>query len=416
MSQPRFQNPTGAYDVLPSQWPPWGRVLWIASQLLSAYGYERIVTPTFEDTELFARTSGDASDVVSKEMYSFTDQGGRSLTLRPEGTAQVARAYVQHGLHREPQPVKTWMAAPMFRYARPQKGRNREFWQISVEALGSPDPAIDAELITIQAQLLNALGVRWRLVLNSVGDHTCRPAYLASLEDWLKRNDSRLDEDARHKWQTSPLRVFDTKNPELGPLLKQAPQIGYSLCDACQEHFDTVRTYLGAAGIPFEHDASLVRGLDYYTRTAFEFVSDDLGAQATVSAGGRYDYLVQEIGGQPTPGAGFASGIERIVLAATDIPAEHRSVQFFFVRTDTPHAFTVMNTLRSQGIRCETDYVGRSQKGQFKHAERLRAKYVVEISDEDTATLWEWQNGWSQRNVPANDIQRVLIELAERIG
>ena len=255
-------------------------------------------------------------------MYTFEDRGERSLTLRPEGTAQVCRAYVEHGLQREPQPVKTWMVAPMFRYARPQKGRYREFWQLSVEAVGSDDPALDAELIALQAAWLKALGIETTLLLNSIGDRACRPAYLERLEKWLDEHSSELDSEARHKRETSPLRVFDTKNPALAALLEGAPTIGDALCDGCREHFEAVRRYLDAMDVRYQLAPRLVRGLDYYTRTAFEFVAPGLGAQDTVSAGGRYDYLVETIGGPPTPAVGFASGIERIVLSLDEQGAE----------------------------------------------------------------------------------------------
>jgi histidyl-tRNA synthetase len=376
-----FEAPKGTHDVLPRECPGWRRVIDEAERLCNAYGYRRIVTPTFEETELFARSSGEASDIVSKEMYSFDDRGGRSLTLRPEGTAQVCRAYVEHGLQREPQPVKTWMVAPMFRYARPQRGRFREFWQLSVEAIGCDDPAIDAELIALQAAWLKALGIETTLLLNSIGDRACRPAYLERLEAWLDEHSSELDAEARHKHETSPLRVFDTKNPALATLLEGAPTIGDALCAECSEHFEAVRRYLDACGVAYMLAPRLVRGLDYYTRTAFEFVAPGLGAQDTVSAGGRYDYLVETIGGPPTPAVGFASGIERVVLSAEqDETASELGIDIFFIcepGAPRERVLALMVSLRAGGRSCETDYAGRSLKGQLTQAQRLGAKLTV---------------------------------------
>jgi len=385
-----FEAPKGTHDVLPREWPRWQRVLDEAERLCRAYGYRRIVTPTFEETELFARSSGEASDVVSKEMYTFEDRGSRSLTLRPEATAQVCRAYVEHGLQREPQPVKTWMVAPMFRYARPQKGRFREFWQLNVEAIGSEDPAIDAELIALQAAWLAALGIETTLLLNSIGDRACRPAYIERLEAWLDDHEDRLDADARHKRTTSPLRVFDTKNPELSALLEGAPTIGEALCAGCREHFEAVKRYLDACGVAYTLAPRLVRGLDYYTRSTFEFVAPDLGAQDTVSAGGRYDYLIETIGGPPTPAVGFASGIERVVLSARqDEAAGEPAIDIFFaLETDAPRerVLALMTGLRARGRSCETDYAGRSLKGQLTQAQRLGAELTV-IAAAGQATL-----------------------------
>lgn len=386
-----IEAPKGTHDVLPREWPAWQRVLNEAERLCAAYGYRRIVTPTFEETELFARSSGEASDIVSKEMYSFEDRGERSLTLRPEGTAQVCRAYVEHGLQREPQPVKTWMVAPMFRYAKPQKGRYREFWQLNVEAIGCEDPAVDAELIALQDAWLKALGLKTTLLLNSIGDRACRPAYLERLEAWLDEHSSELDAEARHKRETSSLRVFDTKNPELAALLEGAPTIGDALCADCREHFEAVKRYLDACGVAYEPAPRLVRGLDYYTRTTFEFVAPGLGAQDTVSAGGRYDYLVETIGGPPTPAVGFASGIERIVLSLEEQGEhfEHPVIDVFFVcEPDAPRerVLALMTALRAQGRSCETDFAGRSLKGQLTQAQRLGADLIV-IAAAGQATL-----------------------------
>ena len=306
----KLEAPKGTLDVLPAEQPLRDAVVGAAETVAALAAYGRILTPTFEDTELFVRTSGGGSDVVQKEMYTFEDRAGRSLTLRPEGTAPVARAYVEHGLHREPQPVKTFYVEPMYRYAAPQKGRYREFWQIGFEAMGSDDPALDAELIGLFREIERRLEIGGtRLELNSIGDRECRPAYVERLRAYLADHDADLDEDARRKAEASPLRVFDTKSPRVREALAGAPTIADSLCEPCREHFAAVRSYLDAGGIDYELVPTLVRGLDYYTRTVWEFVNEGLGAaQATICAGGRYDYLVEEIGGPAPPRGGWGAG------------------------------------------------------------------------------------------------------------
>ena len=278
----RFEAPKGTHDILPSEQPRWRRVTDEAERLCALYGYRPIQTPVFEETELFARTSGAGSDVVQKEMYTFADRSDRSLTLRPEGTAPIARAYVEHGLHREPQPQKLYTIAPMYRYSAPQRGRYREHWQLSVEAIGSEDPALDAELIQLYDTLLRNLGAtEYRLELNSIGDGVCRPAYLERLREWLEEHEEQLDEETRAKARTSRLRVFDNveaKPPPVRELLAGAPKIGEALCDACREHFAHVRELLDAYGVDYELQPTLVRGLDYYTRTTWEFVGHAFGA------------------------------------------------------------------------------------------------------------------------------------------
>lgn len=401
----RFEAPKGTRDVLPAELAAWRRVLDEAEKLCSAYGYKRIITPTFEETALFARSAGNGSD-VSKEMYTFPDQSGRSLTLRPEGTAQVCRMYVEQGLSREAQPVKTWMVAPMFRYAKPQKGRYREFWQLNVEAIGSDDPAIDAELIILQATWLGNLGITSTLLLNSIGCRACRPTYIAELEAWLNKRASLLDAETLQKRRTSPLRVFDTKNLEMVELLAGAPSITDALCDDCLGRFEDVKRYLDASGVAYTLEPRLVRGLDYYTRTAFEFVIGS-GAQDTVSAGGRYDYLVEEIGGPSTPAVGFAGGIERIVQAAElGLPLETLDV-FFACDPAAPReqVFALVGRLRAKGIRCDLDYQNRSLKGQLTQAKRLGAKTVVVAGD--TSVILRRRDRPDQ-SLPYGDLEEVL--------
>jgi histidyl-tRNA synthetase len=406
----RFEAPRGTHDILPSEQPLWQWVIGHMKEVCALYGYRLIDTPAFEDTDLIIRTSGGGSDVVQKETYTFQDRGGRSLTLRPEATAPICRAYLQHGLHREPQPQKLYTIGPMWRYDRPQKGRYREHWQLSVEGIGSDDPAIDAEVIQLYAELLRRLGVtRYTLELNSIGDQNCRPAYLERLSAWLDEHDAELDDEARSKRATTPLRVFDVKSERVQAVLANAPTIGESLCDACREHFAQVRTFLDAYGVEYELAPTLVRGLDYYTRTTFEFKSEDLGAKDTICGGGRYDGLIEEIGGQPTPGIGFGAGLERLILSVPEGDRAAEPVDVFFVTADTAdraRVLPLMAELRRRGLRVDLDYARRSQKGQLGQAGRLRAGWTV-IVEGDRATVREpGRDDWTAR----------LDELVDRIS
>jgi histidyl-tRNA synthetase len=383
----KFQAPRGTHDVLPSE-HLWWHVVRTMEEQAALYGWRRIQTPGFEDTGLFARTAGAASDVVNKEMYTFEDRSDRSLTLRPEGTAPIVRAYVEHGLHREPQPVKAYTIAPMYRYGAPGRGRYREHWQLSLEALGSADPAIDAEVIQFYVELLRRLGVtEWELHLNSIGDANCRPAYVERLDAWLDAHPELVDEEVAHKRSTSPLQVFDIKNERLREALLEAPTIGESLCDACQEHFDAVRRLLDLYGVPYVVDPVLVRGLDYYTRTTFEFMGPDENANSTICGGGRYDGLVEQLGGPATPGIGFGAGIERLLLAiereGVEVAAPGLDV-FFAIEPDVPRepVLALMMELRRSGIACDADYAGRSMKGQMTQAGRSGATTIVRVTAE----------------------------------
>ena len=380
---PRLGAPRGTHDVLPSDQPLWQKVTGEMERLCALYGYRRIQTPGFEDTELFQRTSGAGSDIVQKEMYTFEDRAGRSLTLRPEGTAPICRAYVEHGMHREPQPVKLFTIAPMYRYSAPQRGRYREHHQLSLESIGSADPAVDAEVLQYYDALLRALGIsRYQLQLNSIGDRTCRPAYVERLNAWLDAHEDLLDDDAKQKRATSPLRVFDVKNEQVRAALQDAPKIGESLCDECKEHFEQVRAHLDAYGVEYTVEPTLVRGLDYYTRTTFEFIGPDESSQAsTICGGGRYDYLVEEIGGPATPGIGFGAGIERLMLSLEleGLTAEEPLLDLFLVleaEDERGDLLRTMTELRAKGYSCDTDYAGRSVKGQLTQAQK-RARRVA---------------------------------------
>jgi histidyl-tRNA synthetase len=379
----RIEAPRGTHDVLPSDQPLWQKITGEMERLCALYGYRRIQTPVFEDVELFQRTSGSGSDIVQKEMYVFEDRSGRKLALRPEGTAPICRAYIEHGMQREPQPVKLYTLASMYRYDKPQRGRYREHWQLSLENVGSGDPATDAEVIQFYDTLLGNLGVkRYELQLNSIGDRQCRPAYLEKLNAWLDEHADALDEDARQKRATSPLRVFDVKTPKVREALKDAPKIGDSLCDACAEHFAQVRAYLDGYGVSYTVVPTLVRGLDYYSRTTWEFVGPDESTQgSTISAGGRYDYLIEEIGGPPTPGVGFGAGLERLVLALEleGVTADPPALDVFLAvdggsRAD---ALALLAELRARGIAADTDYAARSLKGQLTQAQRSGARTTV---------------------------------------
>ncbi|MHB8468185.1 MAG: histidine--tRNA ligase [Gaiellaceae bacterium] len=394
----RIEAPRGTHDVLPAGQPLWQKVTGEMERLCALYGYRRIQTPGFEDTALFERTSGAGSDIVQKEMYTFEDRGGRSLTLRPEGTAPICRAYLEHGMQREPQPVKLFTIAPMYRYAAPQRGRFREHTQLSLECIGSADPAVDAEVLQYYDSLLRALGVeRYELRLNSIGDRECRPAYVERLNAWLDAHADVLDDDARQKRETSPLRVFDVKNPAVRAALDDAPKIGDSLCAECAEHFAQVREHLDAYGVEYTLDPTLVRGLDYYSRTTFEFIGPDESAQAsTICGGGRYDYLIEEIGGPPTPGIGFGAGIERLVLSLEleGIGADAPRLDVFVAGEPGRNALAVVKELRAAGVAADTDYAGRSLKGQLGYAQK-HARTTLVLAAE----------GWTLRRAGELDVE-----------
>lgn len=392
---PKIERPRGTHDVVPAEQPLWRRIVGEAERICELYGYRPVLTPLFEETALFERTSGQGSDVVQKEMYTFADRGGRSLTLRPEGTAPICRAYAEHGMHRESQPVKLFTVGPMYRYAAPQRGRYREHWQLSVEAIGSGHPSLDAEVIELYHALLARLGIsEFQLVVNSIGCPECRPAYLELLAEWLAANLDRLDPPTREKAGSSPLRVFDNleaKPPAVQEALREAPTIGESLCDACQEHFAAVRRDLDACDVTYTQVPTLVRGLDYYTRTTWEFVGPEEGAQSVLSGGGRYDGLVEAIGGPASPGVGFGAGIERLVLAL-----EHAGIQVeapivdVFIALDKgasrERVTQWLSSLRARGISSDTEYAGRSLKGQLTQARRLGARTVV-VARADGASI-----------------------------
>jgi histidyl-tRNA synthetase len=388
-----FTAPKGTYDVLPEQQPVRRWVIRTAERVFTRYGYRRIDTPAFEDTRLFMRGVGDSTDIVRKEMYTFEDLGGRSLTLRPEGTAPVARAYVEHGMRTLPQPVKLYYHSPMFRYESPQSGRYRQHYQLGVEAFGSDAPELDAEVIGVLAALYQELGLSGLdLKLNSMGCAECRPGYQAAFRRYLVGVSSSLCQECLERAQVNPMRTFDCKVTACRQALAGAPRMLEHLCPPCNEHHARVKAGLAVQGISFTDDHTLVRGMDYYTRTTFEFQSPLLGAQSGIGGGGRYDQLVAAIGGPEVPGVGFGTGVERILLALSRSgiqgpPAETPVVYLVSVGDDArAEVFALAHEMRSRGVAVDLDYVGRSPKGQMKHAGRTGARYAFIVGEAEIST------------------------------
>jgi len=389
MTEP-LSAPKGTYDILPEDQPLRRWVIDRAEDVFGRYGYSRIDTPMFEDTRLFSRGVGESTDIVRKEMYTFQDLGGRSMTLRPEGTAPVARAYVEHGMHTLPQPVKLYYHSPMFRYESPQSGRYRQHYQLGVEAFGSAAPEMDAEVIGVLATLYRELGLQGLdLRLNSMGCRECRPAYSVLLREYLDEHADAFCPECGERARLNPLRTFDCKVPGCRSALEVAPRLTEHLCPACAAHHVRVQEGLAMQGLTFTTDHTLVRGMDYYTRTTFEFQSSLLGAQSGVGGGGRYDDLVEAIGGPPTPGVGFGTGVERIVLAlsrcgVTPPPPRKPVVYLVALNGDARRAvFALAHELRARGVAADLDYMARSPKGQMKQAGRSGARYAFIIGEEE---------------------------------
>jgi histidyl-tRNA synthetase len=381
----RLKAPRGTFDVLPEDGRRRLELARLTAEVLGRAGYQPIETPVFEDTELFARGVGESTDIVQKEMFTFEDKAGRSLTLRPEATAGICRAYVEHGMHKLPQPVKLWYWGPFFRHEAPQAGRYRQFTQIDAEALGSDDPSLDAELILLLAELIERAGVgETRLRLSSLGSPESRADYHEELRAYLRQHEGELSEDVRARIDQNPLRAFDSDHERTRAVMANAPRLLDRLAPADAEHFAEVRALLDDAGLEYQVDPALVRGLDYYTRTVFEFESDRLGAQRGVGGGGRYDRLVEELGGPPTPAVGWAAGVERILLAA-EAPEDSRALDVFVAvaKPDASRqAFTLTRRLREAGLRAEMEQGGRSMKGQLRQADRVGARATVIVGDE----------------------------------
>ncbi|MBV8956015.1 MAG: histidine--tRNA ligase [Solirubrobacterales bacterium] len=408
-----IQAPRGTFDVLPEEAARREHLESQARRVLSAAGYRRIETPVFEATELFARGVGEATDIVQKEMYTFDDGGGRSQTLRPEGTAPVCRAYIEHGMHKLAQPVKLWYLSSFFRSEAPQRGRYRQFWQVGAEAIGSAHPETDAELIVLLADLLDALTVKdVHLRISSLGTPETRVAYRHELTEYLRANQDALSEDVRARIEVNPMRAFDSTDPRTREVMREAPKLLERLSDADAAHFGAVRSLLDDAGVAYELDPTLVRGLDYYTRTVFEFTSDALGAQSGVGGGGRYDRLIEQLDGAPTPACGFAAGVERMLLAAGELPVAADVVDLFVACAGedpgaNKTAFELAHDARRAGLTAQLELAGRSLKGQLKHADRIGARYVAIVED-GTTSLRDMQSGEQRETAARNVIPTIL--------
>ena len=406
--------PRGTQDFLPEQTAEWQLLERKIRQICSLYGFGEIRTPLFESTELFLRGIGETTDVVTKEMYTFNDRGGRSMTLRPENTASVVRAFLEHKLYGDPQVHKFYYMGPMFRHDRPQAGRYRQFNQFGVEEIGSRDPAVDAEIIAMAFQLFRELGLTdLDLHLNSVGCPKCRPVYRQKLIEFYADKKDMLCDDCKARLDKNPLRVLDCKEEGCKQASVGVPELTDNLCDDCRDHFTKVQQYLTAVGIPFTLDPRLVRGLDYYTNTAFEIMYAPLGAQSTVCGGGRYDGLIEEVGGPSTPGIGFAIGMERLLLTLKEqglLPLPQRKRPVFIVALGDAAktaAFTIQQQLREKGIYAEIDLMGRSMKGQMKSANKLEADYTVIIGEDELAggqVQVRDMNTKEQLSIPMNGI------------
>ena len=406
--------PKGTKDVLPAQVFKWHYVEKKYKEVCDRFGFKEMRTPVFEHTELFYRSVGDTTDIVEKQMYTFDDMAGRSLTLRPEGTASIARAFVENKLYADIQPSKYWYEIPCYRYEKPQSGRLREFHQFGIEIFGTDNMIADTEVIALADTFLRGLGIDdLELLINNIGCKECREVYRKVLQDFLKPNYDKLCDTCKIRYEKNPMRILDCKSPECGEIVKGAPVMLDYLCDECRLAFEDLKKDLDATGVEYTVDAGIVRGLDYYTKTAFEFISGKLGSQSTVCGGGRYDYLIEELGGPPIPGVGFGLGIERLLMILDacdiDIPeTESPDILVAFIGDEAKiKALTLLQELRESGFIAEIDSLGRNIKGQFKYANRLDTKYTVIIGEEELksgkATLKDMRSG-EQEKVDFNAI------------
>ena len=407
----------GTHDILPDEIAAWHRIERAAHGLFRRYGYREIRTPVFEETELFARGIGAETDIVSKEMYTFPDRDGASLTLRPEATAGIVRSVIEHNLMNTDPALKVYALGPMFRRERPQKGRYRQFHQVDVEAFGIEAPSIDVEIVEMALAYLQACGLaQWELVINSVGDEKCRPGYVEILRTALRQQAARLCPDCQRRIETNPLRVLDCKVPEDQPIIEGLPKISDHLCPECRGHFAEVRRELDLLGVPYQLNHRLVRGLDYYVRTTFEVLSRDLGAQNSVLGGGRYDGLVRDLGGPDIPGIGFALGMERLVMTIPPADAEPRCAVFLapLAAGALDHALRLQRELRHAGVTVLMDHEGRGLKSQMKRADKLGARYVAIMGEDELAG-----QRWTVRDMKEStqetlSLDRVAGQLIER--
>ena len=415
--------PKGTKDILPEQVYKWQYVEEKFAELCERYGFKEIRTPVFEHTELFTRGVGDTTDIVQKEMYTFEDHGHRSITLKPEGTSPAVRAFIEHKQYAEVQPTKYYYVTPCYRYEKPQAGRLREFHQFGIETFGTGDMLADAEVICFANDFLGEMGVTdIRLRINSVGCPECRKKHREALKDFLKPNYDKLCNTCKDRYERNPMRIIDCKSPECQEIVKGAPMMIDYLCDDCREAFEDLQRNLDALGIEYEVDPTIVRGLDYYTKTAFEFVTDAIGAQGTVCGGGRYDHLVEEVGGPPIPGVGFGLGIERLLLLmenlGVEIPEPDAVDAFIAVMGDEAKAWglKLLRELRQKGLSVQMDTLARNVKGQFKYANRLGARYTVVIGDDEikagVVSLKEMATS-EQREVKMENLAGELIKREE---
>ena len=399
--------PKGTKDMLPQEAYKWHYVENIARETAAEFGFKEIRTPMFEHTELFLRGVGETTDIVTKEMYTFDDKGGRSMTLRPEGTAGVARCFIENGLQQGVMPMKAYYIASVFRYEKPQNGRLREHHQFGVECYGSDSPSADAEVISLASTLLKKVGLtQIELNINSIGCPECRAKYNKALKEYIGANLHLMCGQCQARFEKNPLRILDCKEEKCKAITANAPKILDYLCDDCKAHFEKVQAILTSLGIPFKVNSGIVRGLDYYTRTVFEFVSTDIGAQGTVCGGGRYNNLVEEVGGKPTPAVGFGMGLERLLLVlenTNNLQAEPETIDVYVASLGEEaqnQARKIVAQLRSEGIKAETDIMDRGIKAQMKYADRVGAKYVVVIGDEElqngVVNIKNMQNGETQ--------------------
>jgi histidyl-tRNA synthetase len=409
----KYQAPRGTFDVLPEQARARARLQRAAAEIFARAGYETIGTPAFEDTDLFVRGVGRSTDIVRKEMFTFEDKGGRSLTLRPEGTAPICRAYLEHGMHKLAQPVKLSYLGPFFRHERPQAGRYRQFHQLGIECIGTDSPLADAEAIMLLSDLLGELGVPGvELRLGSLGSLGSRQSYLEELKAHLRAHEGELSEDVRERIDVNPLRAFDSDDEGTRGVMAGAPTIVEGLDGEDAEHFAEVRALLEAAGISYLVDPTLVRGLDYYTRTIFSFVCDALGAQSEVGGGGRYDGLIEQLGGPATPAVGWAAGIERILLALgeEDEPGGRDAFVAIADPAQRQRAMALVTELRHAGLAAEADLAGRGLKGQLKHADRIGARRVLILEADGSAQLRDMASGEQRAVDPGNLVDEMTGE------
>nr|WP_122011618.1 histidine--tRNA ligase [Maliibacterium massiliense] len=404
-----IKAPRGTHDIMPDEIQAWQYVEGIIRDHCAHYGYSEARTPVFEHTEVFSRGVGDTTDIVQKEMYTFNDKGNRSITLRPENTAGLVRAFLEHHLQNEPLPIKLYyLSAPMFRYENPQSGRYRQFYQFGVEAYGAPAPSCDAEVVSLAWTLLQKLGIHdLELHINSIGCPKCRPAFQEKLKAYFRQYEGQLCQTCLERLDRNPLRIIDCKSPVCTDIVRDAPTMLDSLCGECQSHFDTLKAYFDAMGIAYVVDPMIVRGLDYYTKTVFEIVSKDIGAQGTVCGGGRYDMLVSQMGGPEMAGVGFAFGMERLLMVMQSLGLLPKRAPLCDVyvaalpdEAARMAAFALCASLRAQGVKAEVDHVSRSLKAQLKHAGKIGSRACVIIGADELAAgvvkLRDMQRGEEQ--------------------